>query len=270
MNYCTYFDINYIKQGLALHASMEAHCQPYHLWILALCDETWRILTKLRLPNVTVTRMEAFETARLQAVRPMRTWQEYIWTLTGSWMLFVMGRHELESLSYIDADCYMFSSPEPIWEEIRDKPLAITPHRFPERLKHFEVNGLYNVGLLYTTKEGLPCIEEYAELCIDWCYYRNEDGKFADQGYFDALVPKYGVHVIQHLGVDLAPWNQEQYDYAFLISDKSVRVDGYRLIFYHFHQGFEPRYPIRSMVQDLIYKPYEKAIAKAEETLKQC
>jgi len=31
MNFCTYFDRNYIPQGLALHEPMEAHCQPYHL-----------------------------------------------------------------------------------------------------------------------------------------------------------------------------------------------------------------------------------------------
>ena len=262
-HYCTYFDINYIKQGLALHESMEAHCQPYHLWILALDDDAWTLLIRRILPNTTTVKMEAFETARLRAVRPTRTWREYIWTLTGSWMLWVMRRQKLDHVSYIDADCFFFSSPDPVFEEIGDAPLAITPHRFPPHRKHFEVNGLYNVGLVYATKAGLPCIEEYAELCLEWCYYKDEDGKFADQKYWDELVPKYNVHPIQHLGANLAPWNQEAYQYLY--NDTALWVQAMpdvvaqRLIWYHFHQGFDPKWPIAPALTEWVYPRYKEA-----------
>ena len=262
-HYCTYFDFNYIKQGLALHASMEKHCQPYHLWILALCEETWGYLTRRLLPNVTVVNMRGFETPALQSVRDGRTWQEYMWTLTPSWMLYVLQRRG--PVSYIDADCFFFSSPEPIYEEIGGAPLGITPHRFWGRHTHFKVNGLYNVGLVYASHEGIPCIKEWASQCIEWCHRRNEDGKFADQKYLDEWPEKRQAHPIEHLGANLAPWNQEQY--AYELDNGNVIVDDYPLLWYHFHQGLEPKWQIHELVNRHVYPPYEVALKMAEKKL---
>lgn len=264
-HYCTYFDYNYIKQGLALHASMERHCQPYRLWILALCKETWDYLRRKNLPNVTVVKMETFETARLQAVKRTRTWQEYMWTLTGSWMLYALNRQALDHVSYIDADCFFFSSPEPVFEEIGGAPLGITPHRFTPRYEKFDINGLYNVGLVYASREGIPCIEEWARQCVAWCYYRNEEGKFADQKYLDEWPEKWRAHSIQHLGANLAPWNQEQYVYE--LDNGGVVVDGYRLIWYHFHQGLKPQWRIHDFVHRHVYPAYEVAFKMVEKEL---
>ena len=275
-NYCTYFDIKYIRQGLALHESMERHCQPYHLWILALCDDTWKLLTRHLLPNVTVVNLNAIETAKLEAARPTRTWQEYIWTLTGTWMVWVMRRNELDHINYMDADCYFFSDPQPVFDEIGDAPLGITPHRFPPHRKHFEVNGLFNVGLVYANRQGLPCLEEWAAQTIEWCYNRSEDGKYADQKYLDEWPEKWGAHSIQHLGANLAPWNQEQYEYT--IQDRLLWVNThpameyeppqllgrltwshYPLIWYHFHQGFDPKWPIHPTLMEWAYPRYREA-----------
>jgi len=264
-HYATYFDHNYLKQGLALHASMERHCHPYHLWILALCDETWDYLTRSKLPNVTVVNMEGFETAALKAARANRTWREYIWTLTGSWMLYALNMHDLDHISYIDADCYFFSSPEPIYEEIGAAPLGITPHRFAPKYRKFEVNGLYNVGLVYATREGIPCLNHWAEQCVEWCYYRNEDGRFADQKYLDKWPENWGAHVISHKGANLAPWNQAQYKYV--VYKDHLYVNEQKLIWYHFHQGLEPKWQIHEFVNVLVYPPYEVAFRLAEKEL---
>jgi len=264
-HYCTYFDWKYVKQGLALHASMERHCQPYHLWILALCDKTWQYMIRRILPNVTVVSMEAFETSRLQAARDTRTWREYIWTLTGSWMLYALQRHKLDHISYIDADCFFFANPEAIYEEIGDALLGITPHRFAAKFKNFEANGLYNVGLVYATQDATPCLKEWAAQCIEWCYYRNEDGKFADQKYLDVWPKKWGAHPIKHLGANLAPWNQEQYKYGYAMH--TLFVNGSPLLWYHFHQGLKPLWKIHDLVQKHVYPPYEAALDMAEKEL---
>lgn len=262
-HYCTYFDYNYIKQGLALHASMERHCQPYHLWILALCDEAWAYLSRRVLPNVTVVKLEGFETTRLAVARRDRTWQEYMWTLTPSWMLYVLRRQG--QVSYIDADCFFFASPEPVFDEIGSAPLGITPHRFSPKYEKFGINGLYNVGLVYATEEGQHCINEWAAQCIEWCYYRNEDDKFADQKYLDAWPEKWGAHPIEHLGANLAPWNQEQYTYA--LDNGDVLIDCCSLVWYHFHQGLTPQWQINDFVKSHIYPPYEVAFKIAEKSL---
>lgn len=265
MNYCTFFDWNYVGQGLALHSSMEQHCKPYHLWILALCDRTWEFLSHAALPNVTVVKLSTIETAKLTKVKTERSWKEYIWTLTGWWVLWCLRRQQLECVNYIDADCFFFSSPDSVFEEIGATELAITPHRFAPEHKHWEVNGLYNVGLLYATQYGQACIEKWANLCLQWCCATAEDGKFADQKYFDTLVPKYHIHVIQHLGANLAPWNAAQYRYSF--TDGLVWVESYPLIWYHFHQGFAPRWAIPTMLLDKVYPAYRRTWEEIERVL---
>lgn len=257
-HYCTYFDSNYLSQGLALHDSMQTHCQPYLLHILAL-DEA--VDLALDLPNVVVTSLDDFLTGELRAAIIGRTHRETIWTYTGRWMEYVFDiEPSAHALNYIDADCYFFADPTPVFDEIGEVDIAITPHRFPDRAKHFESNGLFNVGLVHIkrTDTGLACLREWAELCIEWCYEIGDGKRFADQGYWDDLVPKYGAHSIQHLGANLAPWNQEQYDY-YMDAGKLL-VNGQPLVWYHFHQGLDPKWPMNEWVMDWAYWRYEKAL----------
>jgi hypothetical protein len=77
----------------------------------------------------------------------------------------------------------------------------------------------------------------WREQCLEWCYDRAEDGKFADQGYLNSWPGLPGVRVLGHLGVDLAPWNFMLYDID--VKADPPTVDGQPLVFYHF-QGFHP------------------------------
>lgn len=257
IHYATYFDSNYMAQGLALHESMQAHCQPHHLYILALDGR----VAELDLPNTTIVPLDDFLTDRLRAATVGRTHRETIWTYTSSWMLHVFGiEPAAQAVNYIDADCYFFANPAPVFDEMGKAEIAITPHRFPLRAKHFESNGLYNVGLIHIkrTEKGMACLREWEELCLDWCYEVGDGKRFADQKYWNDLVPKYGAHPIKHLGVDLAPWNQEQYDYT--VYDDHLYVNEQKLIMYHFHQGMHPKWPMSSWVKDWAYSRYERAL----------
>ncbi|MBU0791551.1 MAG: glycosyl transferase [Gammaproteobacteria bacterium] len=246
---------------MSLHESLEAHCQPYHLWILALDDQAWDVLCALNLPHVTTVPLYAVETAELKVARGNRIWLEYIWTLTSAWMLYVLGR--VESVSFIDADCYFFSSPQYVFDEIGGAPLGITPHCFPEHARNFEINGIYNVGLVYAIREAMPVIKEWSEQCIEWCYYRAENGKYADQKYLDPWPEKYGAHVIRHPGANLAPWNNERYSYK--VKDGKLRVDNLPIIWYHFHRALNPAWTIHPILRQTIYADYEKALKRARD-----
>jgi len=264
MNYCTYFDFNYLDRGLALYESMVRHCQPFHLWVLALCERTKTTLERLDLPHVTVVGMGDFENPELRAAKATRTVREYYWTCTGSWMLHVFEHWMPQSLSYLDADCFFFGSPRSLFREVDGLSVAITPHRFSPSHRHFVSNGIFNVGLVYVRPDemGLGCLHEWSQQCLDWCYYRNENGKFADQKYLDVWPEKWGAHPIEHKGVDLAPWNQaEQYTYS--LHNGCVYVDDDPLVFYHFHQRLSPAYRIEPFIWDALYKPYEQALEEA-------
>jgi hypothetical protein len=269
-----YFDWAYIAKGLALHESLEMLFDDYHLWILAMCDDSHEMLKKLNLPHVTLITMSEFEYPELVATKADRMWIEYIWTCTPGFILRIL--RELgwqEPVTYIDADCYFFNSPQPVFDEIGERSVAITPHRFPEKYGHFRDSGLYNVGMVYVGPGGASCIEEWEHLCLNWCYLRHEPEHpnwYCDQKYWDELVPKYGAHPIQHPGANLAPWNAEGSSYSVL--DNQLIVDGRPLIWYHFHglkmsnsqigRLWPPSYDIPDIVVQYAYKPYTEALLR--------
>ena len=82
----------------------------------------------------------------------------------------------------------------------------------------------------------MKCLARWREQCIEWCYYRLEDGKMGDQKYLDEWPELYSsCHILMHPGAGIAPWNYAQYRFA---SDEAGRitVQGAPLVFYHFHQ----------------------------------
>ena len=257
-NYCTYFDWNYLAQGLALYESMERCCQPYHLWILALCGQTSQRLSDLKLPNVTVVHMADFETDELRAVRPTRDWREYIWTTTGGWMLYVLDR--ANHVSYVDADCQFFERPLTLYEEIEGVNIAITPHRYSPVYQHFAgLVGIYNVGLIYATRQGVGCLRHWYRQCLNECRFRT-----GDQKYLDDWPQRWGAHPIRHKGVDLAPWNQIQYSYT--VQDNHMWVDGEPLLLYHFHGGLDGGgYPLAPLVEQFVYGERHRVLEQVRE-----
>lgn len=281
-NLCTYFDSAYLAKGLALHESLERHCpNRYHLWVLALDERVQIVMAKQ--PNVSVISLRDFETPELRAACADRTNQERCWTYTSWWMKYMFENMPIDHLGCLDADTCFFSDPNPVFQELAGKGIGITPHRFPPKYKAFERNGLYNVGLVYLergSREGKQCIDEWAELCLEWCYYRHDPDdpyRFCDQKYWDRLVPKYNVHVIQHLGVDLAPWNAEGFQYR--IHGDRLYVDGYPLILYHFHglgmslNGqisilYPSTYTLPPIIHEHIYGPYQAALGRAQERMR--
>jgi hypothetical protein len=85
-------------------------------------------------------------------------------------------------------------------------------------------------------EQGLACLSRWREQCIEWCYYRLEDGKMGDQKYLDEWPNRYSnCHILMHPGAGIAPWNYAQYQFG-QTKTGSITVNGAPLIFYHFHQ----------------------------------
>jgi hypothetical protein len=238
--YCTYFDRNYLVRGLALYRSLLKHASPFTLWVLCFDDFTHTVLSSLNQPNLKPIALSAFEagdTALLNA-KEDRTTVEYYFTCSPSLLLYILNKWpEVDVLSYLDADLFFYSSPDPIYRELGDASILIIPHRHPAQAQHLEESfGVYNVGLLAFRNDryGRECLEWWRERCLEWCYDRIEDGRFADQKYLDDWPTRFQrVVVLQHKGANLAPWNWM--NYKIEMPNGSATVDGQTLIFYHFH-----------------------------------
>jgi hypothetical protein len=183
--YCTYFDINYLIKGLALYRSLVRQAIPFRLWVLCFDEPTYEILRHLELPEIVPISLAEFEEgdAELLGVKANRSRVEYYFTCTPSLPLYVLKHNaEIDVISYLDADLFFFSHPAPIYEELGDQSILIVGHRFPPHLSEREqLNGTYNVGFLSLRKNSisLQCLEWWRERCLEWCYDRPEDGRFA-------------------------------------------------------------------------------------------
>lgn len=282
--YCTYFDHNYLSRGLALYHSLQRHAAGSRLWVLCLSEACHRVLSALDLPGLVPCRLADFEAAdaEVAATRASRNAVEYYFTLSPAWMLHVLDRElEAEWVTYLDGDLYFYSTPEPIYQALRDASVAITPHRFTPEIARIAKFGTYNVGWVgaRNDRDGRSVIAWWRQKCIEWCHDYVDGDRFADQGYLDAfpqMSPR--VKVIDHVGANLAPWNIG--GHAIADADGEVRIDGkWPLIFFHF-QGLRKdlrffifnshrryRAPFSRLVRQHIYKPYVDELLAIEESI---
>ena len=237
--FCTYFDCHYLARALAMYESLRRHCPEFKMWMLCFDESSYAKLVKLKLPNIvplTLNELERNDAPLLEA-RKNRTLLEYYFTCTPSLPLFILrSESPVDLITYLDADLYFFSSITPVFEEIGDKSIAIIPHRFSEAFRKWEWNGIFNVGWVSFRRDdnGLSCLNWWRERCLEWCYDRIEDNRFADQKYLDDWPVRFpNVVVLTHKGANLAPWNIGNYDLS--IRGGVIFVDDQPLIFFHFH-----------------------------------
>jgi hypothetical protein len=275
-HFVTLFDSNFLPMGMALHESLSAHGQPFHLWILCMDELVEEQLKRISLPNVTLMPLRKAETQEMLSVKGERNRAEYCWTLTPfTYQMVFDSDQNIQRVTYVDADLYFFDSPRVLLDELdaSGKHVLITEHAYaPEYSRGQAVNGRFCVQFLTfrRTPQALKVMRWWQERCIEWCFDRNEDGKFGDQKYLDSWPELFGneVAIVQQTDKTLAPWNVN-----YLENKLQGRLAP---VFYHFH-GIRITGPDRvqlyrfyniGMQGLLLYDLYFKALQKSFATLK--
>lgn len=282
MNYCTYFDKNYLSRGLALYNSLlKNHKTNFHLYIIAFDQFTYKFLKKKNFKFITCVYATDFENKELQKVKKIRTSVEYLWTCTPSIIFFFIRKYKLSSCTYLDADIYFFSDPKIIYKNQFNYSVLITSHNYHPKYDQSKTSGKYCVQYLTfkSNRAGIKILNYWKKQCIKWCYNRVEGNKFGDQKYLDSWPSKFtGVEVTSHLGAGVAPWNVKRFQIK--INKKkfiSENNNNYQLIFYHFHDlkfffnnsfAFLGSYDLSREVINKIYMPYIKNIVEIEKKYK--
>ncbi|MFZ4621801.1 MAG: glycosyl transferase [Bacteroidota bacterium] len=282
-NFCTLFDSNYLSRGLTLYRSLEKVCDSFHLYIFAFDDKSLNVLNKLQLRHATIISLNEFEDEELLRVKPTRSRAEYCWTSTSSTILYVIKKFGVEQCTYLDADMMFFASPKPLFDEMDERSVMITEHRYSPQYNKESLSGKYCVQFVTfnNNEQGLTALQWWRDRCIEWCYARHEDGKFGDQQYLDDWMTRFaGVHELQHLGGGVAAWNVQQYE-VFLKNDTlwgRERTSGmeFPVIFYHFHylRFLKPdlielgRRTLTEEVLQRIYAPYYRQLEHAAEEIR--
>lgn len=219
--------------------SLFLHCPNAHLHVLCMDRVTEEVIGKLGLSQVTCIALVDFEDGPILQAKKNRNVAEYCWTLTPCLPWHILQREPaIQHITYLDADLFFYSPIEPLFAEIGDASIAIIEHRFTPRLQNLEVNGRFCVEWVSFRRdyEGMACLERWRAQCLEWCYARLENDRMGDQKYLDEWPQRYrSVHILQHEGAGLAPWNFDKYRFE-QTCDGDFSVNGVPLIFYHFHQ----------------------------------
>lgn len=265
-----------------MYESLKKHSDAFHLYIFAFDSRSYKLLKKLDLAFVTVVSLEAFEDEELLKAKEDRSAGEYCWTCTPSTIKYCIETYNLDSCTYLDADLYFFNNPSILIEEMGDKSVLITEHRYTPEYDQSTMHGKYCVQFMTfkNDKNGMKVLNWWRDACNEWCYSYHEDGKFGDQKYLDHWKTSFeGIHELQHLGGGLAPWNIQQYHISSkngLHGVESSSGSKFNVVFYHFQNfqflennkisfGF---YILGKSVIELLYRPYARHLEKITNDLK--
>ena len=284
-HYCTYFDRKYLTRGLALIESLRrTETSEWEIFVVCMDEMTHIVLRALALPNVQLVPSHEIEARdkELFAVKPTRTVVEYYWTMTPTVLLRILERNPaVNRLTYLDADLFFFSSPQPLFDELGSRSILIHEHRFsPAQAQLGSGNGKYNVGLLSFNRAAtaFEALRWWRERCLEWCFARTENGKMGDQMYLNDWPDRFSdVAVLEHCGGGLGPWNHDQYRFR-KDGNGLPWVNDVPVIFYHFHSFTQvtadvalpvkhPHYPLPWATVLLFFVPYLRALEQAARQL---
>jgi len=221
--YYTYFDSNYLTKGLGMIASLQSH-DP-NAYVFAVCMdkevdnffqndiESYEMAVRLRRDRIKPISIDEITKADSEFIetRATRSQVEWYFTATSCIANFLINLvPQGVRLTYLDADLFFYSNPQILLREAENSAVQVIPHRFSNRWRGLDIYGIYNVGWISfeNSDEGRKVISSYREKCLDWCFDRIEDGKFADQKYLDTWPADFDrVCISGYRGANVGWWN---------------------------------------------------------------
>jgi hypothetical protein len=269
-NYCTLFDKNYLYRGLALYESLIRNSSvDFTFYVLPMDEETKVFLKKNPSENLKVIDYGSFEDCELRAAKEDRGRAEYCWTCTPSLILYCIEKYTLGDCTYLDADIYFYGDPENLFSEVEEKSILLTRHNFSIGQDQEKTSGTYCVQFMYfrNDNDGMTALRWWRNACLEFCGLDPQNGSCGDQGYLNDWTERFeGVHVLDHRGGGVAPWNIEDYELGMKSGELVIRnFSNTPIIFYHFHalklRGATfiptgPRYKLSQFDLGAIYIPY--------------
>jgi len=280
INFCTIFNSSYLSRGIALYESLKLNFQNFKLYVLLLDEKSYKVFTDLKLQDVVLVSLHDFESEELLKVKKVRSIGEYCWTCTPAIIKYCIEKYNLDDCTYLDADLYFFNNPDGLLNELGNKSVLVTEHRYTPKYDQSKTSGKYCVQFMTFKNNayGMQVLNWWRDRCIEWCYARYEDGKFGDQKYLDDWVTRFeSVHELQHLGGGVAPWNMTQYQYRLENNQVVLNSNGkdYPLVFFHFHalKIHDDKYDlgIYDLNEDIvnhIYRPYLMHLEEIDKKLR--
>jgi len=217
----------------------------------------------------------------LLAIKPKRSTIEYIFTLTPVWVRYVIDCKSVEGefVHYLDADLFFVSDLALLLRECEQGDCLIIPHHFsPENMNLLQY-GEYNVGFVSFrhSEKGIKCLEWWELKCLEWCFDKPEETRYADQKYledFSSVIDSVVVSLNQ--GANAAPYNVAHR--SITVKKTEIYVEDEPMVFFHFHglrqigvflyDGGIPAKGWKRLLTRKLIRPYLSKISKIESLAK--
>lgn len=189
MNYCTYFDKNFIVQGLTCIHTLKKYNKNSFFYILALDTETKLKLESLNLSFIRVIDLNLLikKFPLLNQEKKKRNLNEFFFLLTPFLVYFLLKYKNINHIAYVDADLIFFSKIDIIEKKLFKKYDILASYH--DLNKNKVTTGKYNVGFLLfkNNNKVLNQLSIWMKQCvisttIDKCYL---DVICGDQKYLE-------------------------------------------------------------------------------------
>jgi hypothetical protein len=246
---------NYIGLAQILESSLNAHNKDTDFFII-VADEFLDSFDKKNLPSNIIIARNTLNIPDHQWIDMSFKYDltEFCTSIKPASFLYFMENTNYEKIIYLDPDIYIYSSLSPIYEVLENRSIILTPHVTKIR-DHYKGDlpesnllgsGVFNLGFCGVRKNTISkkMLTWWHERLNDKCFIDAYNFYFTDQKWMDFL-PCYftsdELHISQHLGMNIAPWNFFERE-IFIENDKirvrnreeSSKHDNFPVIFVHY------------------------------------
>ena len=281
--FCTIVTKEYLLKTLALYDSICRNSEKnFHLWICAMDQISFDLLSKMKLNQVTVLDARSIENQMLLKAKKNRSLTEYCWTLKASFMKYLLlSNKSIQSILYVDSDVFLYSTPSPLFNALNKRDVVLTCHNFTPRFHHlFLQKGHFNAGIVgfKNSRSAIRILNWWERKCVEWCYDEISNNRFADQKYLESIEKAHSsVSIISSLGANAAMWNIE--GASIEEREGNVFINNSKLVFFHFSSFYilgenefdiwRWEYPaMENSIRDSIYTPYIDTLSSAIKHIK--
>lgn len=243
LNFCIMTTANYLTKALVMYDSLLKECKNgFTLFYFTFDEITYEYLQKLNYDNIIAVPLYELEKCypELESTKSNRDLAEYFFTCTPHIIDYVLKQHNTNHVTYLDADLFFYQDPRILIDELQEKSVLITKHNYYPPVENHP-SGKFCVQFIPIKNDltGNKVVTWWKRKCIEWCYLREEDGKFGDQGYLNEWPKLFdNIVIMKNRGGGVAQWNYNAYKFYKennkLKAFNSVINKDVDVIFYHF------------------------------------
>jgi hypothetical protein len=249
INFCTYFDRNYLSKFLTLKASLDQYKEDYTFFILSLDNFVSDFFKKNNFKNVQLIDLIDLEVefAGLLQAKKNRNLIEYYFTLSPFLPLYIHKKFNVFQISYLDSDFYFFKNPTKFINQNSDSSVVLI------KQESNPMYGLFNVGWIlfnFNNHETKEIVKKWSTQCLNSCsdIPNLKKNLYADQKYLDSWPQQLKkIKILYPEYTCLSPWDK----------NNAIEENIESMISFHFH-GLE----IQNIYIISGFSKYNKKISK--------